>query len=116
LVPSVKALRTTPSIYDDMPTPLTLPVISISPYLPSRRNEFSEADRQEVARSLHRACRDVGFFYLRVDDYLTDSERQTVLDLGREFFLQSSEEDKAKIGLDRSDGVRGELLLGSTWP
>lgn len=115
MVPSVKALRTTLSIYDDMSTPLTLPVISISPYLPSRRHEFSETDRQEVARSIHGACRDVGFFYLRVDNYLTDSERQTVLDLGREFFLQSSEEEKAKIRLDRGDGVRGELASGSTY-
>lgn len=91
-----------------MTFPRTLPIISISPYLPSRRDEFSNADRQDVAQDLHRACRDIGFFYLRVDDYLTDSERRRVLELGREFFLQSSEKEKASIGLDKSDGVRGE--------
>ncbi|KAJ9104390.1 hypothetical protein QFC20_004526 [Naganishia adeliensis] len=94
-----------------MSTPLTLPIIPISPYLPSRKKEYSDTDRAEVARNLHRACRDIGFFYLKVDGYLTDSERKGVLDLGREFFLESTEEEKAKIGLDKSDGVRGYQKL-----
>lgn len=98
-----------------MSTPLTLPIIPISPYLPSRKKEYSDTDRAEVAGNLHRACRDIGFFYLKVDDYLTDSERKGVLDLGREFFLESTEEEKAKIGLDKSDGVRGEHILSCGW-
>jgi isopenicillin N synthase-like dioxygenase len=96
-----------------MPEPLTLPIISISPYLSSRGDEYSEADRFEVAQNLHRACRDIGFFYLKVDDYLTEGETRGVLDLGREFFLHSSDEEKARIGLDQGDGVRGKCFLST---
>jgi isopenicillin N synthase-like dioxygenase len=94
-----------------MPAPLTLPVISISPYLPSQRDQYSEADRAKVAQGLHRACRDIGFFYLKVDDYLTETERRTVLEAGRKFFLESSEDEKAAIGLEHGDGARGELSV-----
>lgn len=97
-----------------MPEPRTLPIISISPYLPSRRDEYSETDRSEVAQNLHRACRDIGFFYLKADGYLTEGERGRVLDLGREFFLHSSDEEKARIGLDKGDGVRGERFLSTS--
>lgn len=98
-----------------MSTPLALPIISISPYLPSRRNEYTDTDRAEVAQKLHRACTDIGFFYLKVDDYLTDSERKEVLDFGRQFFLESTEEEKAEIGLEKGDGIRGEFTFGVDW-
>lgn len=101
-------LKAVSPISFDMPAPLTLPVISISPYLPSHHAEYSESDRLKVAQDLHRACRDIGFFYLKVDDYLTDTERRAVLEGGREFFLQSTEDEKAAIGLEHGDGARGE--------
>lgn len=91
-----------------MPALLTLPVISISPYLPSKQDQYSEVDRVKVAQDIHRACRDIGFFYLKVDDYVADTERRTVLDSGRDFFLQSTEDEKAAIGLEHGDGARGE--------
>ncbi|CAG8794368.1 22000_t:CDS:2, partial [Dentiscutata erythropus] len=42
----------------------TLPVIDLSPFTDSN-NFDSEFARQTVARELHFACRDVGFFYLK---------------------------------------------------
>lgn len=92
-----------------MPVPFTLPIVSISPYLPALQEQFTEADRARVAESIHQACRDIGFFYLRVDDYLDRNEMHSVLERGREFFLHATEDEKAKIGLDHGDGVRGEL-------
>ncbi|KAJ9119590.1 hypothetical protein QFC22_003299 [Naganishia vaughanmartiniae] len=94
-----------------MPVPLTLPIVSISPYLPSCQQQFSDADRAEAAQSIHQACRDIGFFYLRVDDYLTEREMYSVLEKGREFFLTATEEEKAGIGLENGDGVRGYQKL-----
>lgn len=90
-----------------MPAPLTLPVISISPYLPFHQERYSDEDRAQVAQQLHRACRDIGFFYLKVDDYVTETERRTILDSGKEFFLQSTEDEKAAICLEHGDGARG---------
>ncbi|GHJ86820.1 hypothetical protein NliqN6_3222 [Naganishia liquefaciens] len=94
-----------------MPAPLTLPVISISPYLPTQHDQYSDLDRARVAQDLHRACRDIGFFYLKVNDYVTETERQRILDSGREFFLHSTEEEKATIGLAHGDGARGYQKL-----
>ena len=93
-----------------MPAPLTLPVISISPYLSSQQERYSDEDRAQVAHQLHRACRDIGFFYLKVDDYVTETERQRILDSGKAFFLQSTEDEKAAIGLEHGDGARGQYI------
>ncbi|KAJ9094443.1 hypothetical protein QFC21_005982 [Naganishia friedmannii] len=94
-----------------MPVPLTLPIVSISPYLPSCAEQYSDADRAKVAEHMHRACRDIGFFYLRVDDYLGEHEMRSVLERGREFFLQATKDEKAEIGLVQGDGVRGYQKL-----
>jgi isopenicillin N synthase-like dioxygenase len=94
-----------------MPVPLTLPIISISPYLSSRKVQCSDADRAKVADDIHRACRDIGFFYLKVDDYLEEREMHSVLERGREFFLQATDDEKAEIGLQQGDGVRGESVM-----
>ncbi|KAJ9104262.1 hypothetical protein QFC19_004079 [Naganishia cerealis] len=94
-----------------MPVPVTLPIISISPYLPSCQDKYDSQERSQVAESIHRACRDIGFFYLKVDDYLDASEMHEVLERGREFFLQSTEEEKAEISLEKGDGVRGYQKL-----
>ncbi len=84
---------------------LRLPVISISPYLfPSS----SPASRLKTSTAIHQACRDIGFFYLRVDDFISKDEMKEVLQLGREFFARP-EEEKMRIGLlENGDGARGE--------
>ncbi|WWD19468.1 hypothetical protein CI109_103928 [Kwoniella shandongensis] len=93
------------------PTP-TLPIIDPTPYLPTTTtpNTAHAGDRARTAKALHEACRDVGFFYLRVDNYLTKEELDEVLVLAREFFGRSKEE-KEQIGLDETDRVRGYQRL-----
>jgi isopenicillin N synthase-like dioxygenase len=90
-----------------------LPIIDISPYLsPSQllpSCPVPSNDRAATAKAIHQACRDVGFFYLYVGNYLEESEMREVLDVGREFFGRSDEE-KEKIGLGMSDGVRGGFV------
>ena len=62
----------------------------------------------KVASQIHQACRDVGFFHLKVDErFITSKEMKTVLDAGREFFVLPQEE-KGKIGISKGDGSRGE--------
>ncbi|WRT70399.1 uncharacterized protein IL334_007397 [Kwoniella shivajii] len=98
----------------------SLPIIDPLPYLPSSSllphviSEVSEIDlaerRKETAVKIHEACRDIGFFYLRVDSYLTKSDMDQALDLGREFFDRPNGE-KESISLENSDGVRGYQKL-----
>ncbi|WVR07816.1 hypothetical protein IAU60_004859 [Kwoniella sp. DSM 27419] len=90
-----------------------LPIIDPSPYLynDARADEQSRRrDREQTAQALHNACRDIGFFYLKVDGYLTHEEMDEVLELGREFFHRPQDE-KERIRLERSDGVRGYQRL-----
>ena len=89
-----------------------LPIIDISPYLPhfpcpSSSSSSSSPSKANVVDSLHAACRDVGFFYLRVVPFVSRDEMQQVLDVAREFF-QRPQEEKDQIALAKSDGTRGE--------
>jgi isopenicillin N synthase-like dioxygenase len=94
-----------------------LPIIDITPYLPSsldstdRDASDTAAARLAVAHALHSACRDVGFFYLDVSSFLSREEMDEVLQVGREFFARPQEE-KERIRLENSDGVRGERTRG----
>lgn len=54
---------------------------------------------------MHRACSDIGFFYVGVKGYLTQEEMDNVLNMGRAFFALPQEE-KDSIALDKSDGAR----------
>ena len=86
-----------------------LPIIDITPYLPSSSSSSSSpafTERAKVAQSLHQACRDLGFFCLRISSFLDPGECSEILDLGREFFRWPQEEKDA-IGLEKSDGCRG---------
>lgn len=89
-----------------MPVPLQLPIISIIPYL-SPDLSADGAARRSCAEAIHRACRDIGFFYLKVDDYLPRREMEEVLKLGKGFF-DRPEEEKEEINIEKSDGARGE--------
>lgn len=91
---------------DTLP-PSTLPIIDISPYLPSTA-PTSDAARAETARSLYSACRDFGFFYLRVTPFITDAERTTLLNYGRDFFaLPQAAKDAIHTQSNTGYGVRG---------
>ncbi|KAK6909611.1 hypothetical protein L486_00740 [Kwoniella mangroviensis CBS 10435] len=99
--------------------PDNLPIIDPLPYLPpssllQHLTPLSSSDlissREATAKKIHAACRDIGFFYLKVDAYLTKEEMKEVLELGREFFHRPRDE-KESIGLEKSDGVRGYQKL-----
>ncbi|KAL7415466.1 Clavaminate synthase-like protein [Mrakia frigida] len=95
-----------------MPSKLALPVIDISPYLPSNSNPPNDEARKSTSAALHIALRDVGFFYLDVSSYLTEEERRDVLAMGRSFFAEPKE-DKELISIDgiNGDGARGYQRL-----
>ncbi|WVW85965.1 hypothetical protein I302_108003 [Kwoniella bestiolae CBS 10118] len=87
-----------------------LPASSLLPHIPSLSSTELQARREETAQKIHKACRDIGFFYLKVDSYLSKEEMKEVLELGREFFHRPDGE-KESIGLEKSDGVRGYQKL-----
>lgn len=99
----------------------SLPIITIAPYLPSDSIAppgktstpcREPVTREQVARAVHLACRDVGFFYLDVESFIRLDEMREVLDLGRDFFSLPGG-DKEEIGLEKSDGIRG-TFTGTT--
>ena len=83
----------------------TLPIISITPYLPSAP-AVSAAERAHTAAALHAACRDYGFFYLDISDYASPAETDELAALGRAFFALD-EDTKAEIGIWNEDYARG---------
>lgn len=84
----------------------TLPIVDIAPYLPG--SSGSEAERANTAAALHAACRDFGFFYLRVAPFVSEAERTQLLDYGREFFaLPQPEKDAIHTQANAGYGVRG---------
>ena len=88
---------------------LSLPIIDISPFLPFTRVD-NEA-RRACARDIFTACTTTGFFYL-TNHGIPTSVTDKVLSLGRDFFLDSSPEDKVDImrkpvGVADGDGARG---------
>ncbi len=108
---------TPPSKSLKMPAPLTLPIISIAPYFdPSLPSPSAFPSRASTAQQIHTACRDIGFFYLRLDYFplLTPGEMDAVLREGRAFF-DRPEEEKARIALGQGegDGARGEWAEGT---
>lgn len=97
---------------DDVHETASLPTIDISPYLDPEKSEAREA----TAEALNRACTQVGFFYLT--GHGVPLERtQSVIDLARQFFLESSDQAKAAIqrndpGVEMGDGARGYQKIG----
>ena len=88
---------------------MSLPIIDISAFLPS--NTVDLQAQRKCAQEIFTACSSTGFFYLTnhgIPISLTDA----VLSLGRDFFLESSTEEKAavmreKVGVGNGDGARG---------
>jgi isopenicillin N synthase-like dioxygenase len=80
----------------------SLPLIDISPFVNAEKMKDEEA-RKQVAQQIHRACVEVGFFYITkhgVDPELVEG----TLSIAREFFGQPVEE-KEKISIYKH-GVR----------
>jgi len=92
-------------------TPVTLPIIDISPFLTS---SVSSTARQDCAKELATACSTTGFFYL-IGHCIPASTTDNVLSLARRFFLESSDADKARIARlnpPDGDGARGYQKIG----
>ena len=90
-------------------SPQTLPQIDISAFLPTTPPD--EKARMACAKEIFDACSSTGFFYL-TNHGIPASQTDAILSLGRDFFLNSSEEDKAaimrqKVGVGAGDGARG---------
>ncbi|CAG8696592.1 9356_t:CDS:10 [Acaulospora morrowiae] len=95
-----------------MPSSLTLPIIDISAFTTSPKN--NDKIRRELkiktAQKIHEACRDVGFFYLTGHNVPQEICEQ-VLKLANEFFhLEDAE--KMKLSILNEDMARGYQRLG----
>lgn len=87
----------------------TLPIVDLSAFLPT--SPYDAKARKACAESIFTACTDTGFFYL-TGHGIPKSKTDAVLNLGRDFFLNCSLEEKAKImrkkvGMENGDGARG---------
>src|SRR2546421_12045871 len=87
----------------------SLPLIDISPFLPS--TAFNLQARKACAEDIFNACTSTGFFYLTKHG-IPESQTEAVMSQGRDFFLNSSLEEKSaigrkKVGVENGDGTRG---------
>jgi isopenicillin N synthase-like dioxygenase len=87
----------------------SLPLIDISPFLPS--TTLDPAARKACAQEILNACTHTGFFYL-TNHGIPASLTDTILSQGRDFFLNSTQEEKAAVirkgvGVGNGDGARG---------
>lgn len=87
----------------------SLPLIDISPFLPSA--PLDPKARKRCAEDIYNACTSTGFFYL-TNHGIPKSQTDAVLSMGRDFFLNSSAEEKnaivrKKVGVEDGDGARG---------
>lgn len=83
---------------------LSLPLIDLSPYI--LKESHSVEERRHCSNELHQACRDFGFFYLKLDHFATEEEMAELADLGRAFF-SLEQQQKDEIRLANEDGARG---------
>lgn len=94
------------------PKPETLPIIDISPFLPTSDPE-TRAGRGACAQALADACSKYGFFYL-TNHSIPSSLTDEVLSLARSFFLSTPESEKRSIARKDppdGDGARGYQVL-----
>ncbi|KAJ3271271.1 hypothetical protein HDV01_006943 [Terramyces sp. JEL0728] len=83
-----------------------LPVVDISAFL----KQSSLQEKQKTAKSLHDACVQFGFLYLKGHG-LTIEEMAEIRKLSKEFF-DLSEEEKQAISISNNDLARGYQKLG----
>ena len=89
----------------------SLPIIDISAFLAPNS---LKATRLECAKKLATACSTTGFFYL-IGHGIPISTTDQIIGLARRFFLESSDEDKARIARcspPQGDGARGYQKIG----
>ncbi|KAK6071576.1 2OG-Fe(II)oxygenase superfamily protein [Seiridium cupressi] len=91
----------------------TLPIIDFGPFIAP---DATWQERRNVAAALDKACREVGFFYLK--NHGVPSELMNgILDGARAFFETATRDDKKKIALRRleegGDNARGWLEIRS---
>ncbi len=97
-----------------LPASLSIPTISIAPFLAP--SSSPPDNLSATSKSLSRACRSPGFFYL-TNHNLPPSLTSHVLSLARDFFntVPQSEKEKIKrrdVGQGNGDGARGYQLIG----
>ncbi|KAF8645270.1 hypothetical protein AX16_008094 [Volvariella volvacea WC 439] len=90
------------------PKSTTLPIIDIAPFLSSRPEDAER--RRTTAAALHQACRDYGFFYLKISSYVDPKEPEYLAHLAQQFF-HLPQEEKDKIALANEDYARGYARL-----
>ncbi|KAF2193386.1 Clavaminate synthase-like protein [Zopfia rhizophila CBS 207.26] len=111
--PSFSVPPTPPNTMETTPSPQSLPIIDISPFLdPSS----PPSTCQQTAIATNRACIDYGFFYL-TGHGIPISKLDQVISLARQFFaLPVAEKNKIKRhdagGPEGGDGARGYQAMG----
>ena len=74
---------------------VNFPVVDISPFLSQFPNQ---KDKQAVARTLDEACTEFGFFYLTgYQSIISEGEFKEAQELAKQFFLESSDDEKSEI-------------------
>ncbi|KAJ3716917.1 Clavaminate synthase-like protein [Lentinula raphanica] len=88
---------------------LSLPIISITPYLLQPSPEV-DSRRANTSAAIHAACRDFGFFYLDISAISDPREPEELAELARSFF-HLPQEEKDKLSLSNQDSARGYARL-----
>jgi len=88
----------------------TLPLISITPWLPTSSGPDNDFCRREISQALHSACVEYGFFYLDISDFVSLEETTELERLARQFF-ELPQVEKDKISISKQDGARGYQRL-----
>ena len=92
----------------------TLPLISITPWLPASSGSRNDALRRETSQALHSACVEYGFFYLDISGFASIEETSELEGLARQFF-ELPQEEKDSISISKQDGARGEIESRLFW-
>ncbi|KAK4057296.1 hypothetical protein OIO90_001793 [Microbotryomycetes sp. JL221] len=95
-------------------TNTSLPIIDISSFLNPRglSDKDDKGQRQRVARKVHSACVNQGFFYVTgFDNVVSRQEMIDILQITREFF-NSPEHEKRSVAIRKGDAARGWQQLG----
>jgi isopenicillin N synthase-like dioxygenase len=89
----------------------SLPIIDFEPFL---KPESSISGKRRVALEIDRACRQIGFFYLK-NHGVSAELMSAMLIHARTFFESATQQDKERIALKRTseggDNARGWLQV-----
>ncbi len=82
----------------------SLPVIDVDALLSA---SSTPEERLETAKKLHRACKEVGFFYAKARGTTDSSASSKLLSKARRWFEETPLAEKRKIALSAATGYRG---------